>query len=430
MRFAPAGAIVCFMRYLASFSFLAATSLLIGCGADDTPTELQGLGFDLSVESNSGQDACTFDCARPTLYLEKATEASIEFIYGVPGRLERGTLVADGDAFKLESPLSLSKDPYDAGFACSSYADLSSGTFDFSDHDGDGKIDLVLTGAYGGMACGDDYEFAFDGTLTMKGSPDTTAPSVRSYFSSRPLDPIDLVTWEPLRSGATASLEAPSGTSIPLVPKLVDGFVMGFESDVILALGASHAIQLDGVDLVGQGPAAQDPLTTMSDPGILPEDGFESGTLLGVSHDDSALVPAIVGDYFGVPVPNGQAALHAGFVTYMHLARKSGATRIVMNVRKIVESCGDPTQSEPSLVFTAGVVGTSARVEKSVSLGSGTTSVATSADCTAAVSDVQSIEIPVNEPGSDVILVIECGSAGYFGAFNDAQAIIDDVRME
>jgi hypothetical protein len=115
-------------------------------------------------------------------------------------------------------------------------------------------------------------------TAVLSAVPDASPPELAGpWFPSwNPLEPVMLNVSEPLWPGAMVSLRCGAIASIALATQ---GSV--FSSNVALAPGDACALVIqDLVDLAGNAAPGSSPLLppfTVVDPGVFPQDGFESG---------------------------------------------------------------------------------------------------------------------------------------------------------
>jgi hypothetical protein len=191
------------------------------------------------------------------------------------------------------------------------------------DTDDDGSVDLVQGTATGNIA-GLDVLDAGRFTATLEGTLDTTPPrlTVRGPTSNQSvLGDLVVEASEPLPPGARVFMTSDTdGTRIDLLPfpedqPAITAFVP--PSDVLLPF--SHTMRLEVLpqveDLAGNVGTLDTPsITTIADPQLFAQDGFEAGANVTLSGDASLVasvdsVPAITGGTSLLLEPGGSATM-------------------------------------------------------------------------------------------------------------------------
>ncbi len=152
---------------------------------------------------------------------------------------------------------------------------------------------------------------------------------------------------------------------------------------------------------------------------MLQQDGFESGSLVGVSGSQVT----IVNDYQGIPAISGTKMLYVppGTSAILHLQRLGTESAVSLQARKVSECYA----GQGALSLAAGAVGGtvhSGKVWKPT--------MQTVADAgTLHVSDIEQLGLPLFDPGKDI--VVNVYGESYFGAgCASAGILIDDLKLE
>jgi hypothetical protein len=149
-------------------------------------------------------------------------------------------------------------------------------------------------------------------SASMVGVPDATGPQLSVVPSGEvhPLAFTGIVADELLPIGTTAALDG-AGTSLALASAMSSGApgVSAFSlPDKALAFGASYSlrVQPDAVDLAGNKTAALPSFSTLPDPGLFAQDGFEGpiqAYMTGFAAVSSGAAPPIPAGATAVAVP-------------------------------------------------------------------------------------------------------------------------------
>jgi hypothetical protein len=200
------------------------------------------------------------------------------------------------------------------------YETMTLETFDTDDN---GSVDLVqgtATGSVGGLDIFDAGQF----TATIKGTLDTTPPrlTVRGPTTNQlVLGDLVVEASEPMPAGARVFMTSDTdGARIDLLPFPQDQpAIMSFvpPPDVLLPFGDTMRLEvLPRVeDLAGNVGSLDTPsITTIADPQLFAQDGFETGANVTLSGDASLVasvdsVPAITGGTSLLLEPGGSATL-------------------------------------------------------------------------------------------------------------------------
>lgn len=398
-------------------------------GASDASTEeagppsLKGLSFDIKIpKDDAGFSWCIGQCDHTTVYVENVLAHRIDVIWGTPASAAKASLEPDGAKWKLMAPVLLGSQPA-AHVMCLSQSSLETATFDFADHDKDGALDLVIQGHQSSKYCSDDYSTTSEGDVVLTGRLDATPPSVMPVQGPIPgIDGLEVVFSEPIAATASASMSAPgAGEPFGMLAKVDNGYVVGFSSDVVLGLGLKYTATFVGQDLAAVGTPAPVSVDVLADFGVLAQDGFESGSMQGISPSSG---PAIVDASGGLTPITGQRTLYvpAGTRTLLRLQRAGSEKNLVMNVRKLSECYGDGP-----LDIIVAVIGSSVRQSVGVSLGTATT-VQLEAG-TIQVGELTPIQAALEGSGKDVLVSILGDRYQGAGCLRIA-CLIDDVKLQ
>jgi hypothetical protein len=346
---------------------------------------------------------------------------SLSAFLGANGTMLKGSFdrAMDG-SLSLAAPVHFDEAP-GLGDCSATSIGFDSLTLHAQDTDGDGQLDH-LTGVGTGSTTflfgdeEDETKLAF----SLDGVPDQTAPSIDTGNDAHsPLDPIVLKVSEPLES-ATLSL---AGT--PVVdfqgPAANDALIQ-LTTDRVLPFSGSWTLAGTARDFAGLQLEVGGAFTTLADPGLFAQDGFEG--LLAATLTNGA---AVVDGTSGITMPSGTRALLVppnGSAT-LHLAGPaSGFKQLTMTFVKLsqVAAGGGVVTAEVA------VIGGSKR---------STTYLEPKGSETAAISNQQwklespptVLSVPLQEQGTDVAVrfsVIECGGM----PCPPSALVIDDLKLE
>jgi hypothetical protein len=218
-----------------------------------------------------------------------------------------------------------------------------------------GSTDAATTGALVGTATGSMVYYQTDEmqtgqfTANLSGVPDTVPPQLAGpWFTSwNPLEPVVLDVSEPLWPGAMLGLACGAIARIDLSP------FPRISSNVTLAPGDTCTLAIrDLVDLAGNAATGPSPLPPFMvlDPGVFPQDGFESGqggTLEGnaeLTMDASRIAGQQSLRLFGAP--HGVGRFTARLVV------PTGATKVLATLVEAPNFLGTRQQVQVDLGFS------------------------------------------------------------------------------
>jgi hypothetical protein len=253
-------------------------------------------------------------------------------------------------------------------------------------------------------------------------APDRTPPTLKIYGSpGSPLYTPNALASEPLALGATFKLVG--SPPLEFVPVVTDGTIVGFNpaAKIIFPFAGVWKAVVTGVDLAGlpiQQPADYE---TIADPGIFPQDGFESAT----GHE---IVTSV-----GTLSMTG-ASLLTNSSKLLHLERATGQSTLRFTVRLLVSAeHGYPADGYVS----AGTIG-GTRIDQAISFPAQT--IATADVEWKYASSLIEGSLLLDDPGVDVVVDFRppsvtpgpasCVSAENLHCFTRAALLIDDVRLE
>lgn len=297
------------------------------------------------------------------------------------------------------------------------------------DDDSDGIADRLEGSGLGAVdqQCADDCPppLPTDPVIvTLSGKPDRSPPKLGGLPSTAlsPLDSVTVLVNEALKSAAL-TLEGTS--TVPL-----DGRVDGVPQKVlftskVLPFGGQWQISGHGEDFAGLPlDLSAATLTTIADPGILTQDGFETEPLASLGAGISRISTSS-----GLPIPGGDHALFIppGERARFHLKRTDGSTKASLSVVGL-----SGARSEvPELGFDAAVIGGTARLrEGSAPIA---VSVPTTHDTWTKASEPRTFQFELEDAGDDVVVEIRAtgGPCGWLPPCAPVGAlIIDDLRLE
>ena len=229
-------------------------------------------------------------------------------------------------------------------------------TLTASDQNGDGIADRIdgTADAQLDITCG-DCTYNDDVALTLTGQPDSAPP--RLNVPTVPVNPLDALTFavsEPLESVKLA-LAGTSNIAIDTPSIAADGsrtWLVDFPIPQVLPFSGRWQVTGSGQDFASHPLNLSGAvLTTLDDPGVLAQDGFE-GTLNATLAGDAE----VVGVASGLPIPNGKQALLVppNSSATLHLVRLPSQHQLTATV---VALTNDTYNGSPYGAFEAGVVG-------------------------------------------------------------------------
>jgi hypothetical protein len=286
---------------------------------------------------------------------------------------------------------------------------------------GDTPYDIRGRGKANGQFIQGDVGYNVDLSFELSGSPDVKKPAFVPVTNHHPLDAISLAATEPVTSATTVALGSATG-SIPLSVSNPSGSLSLFTSPLVLPFGASFAVEATGNDLIGLPFASNlPPVTTLADPGLFAQDGFEAPPKALLSGD--AQVVSAVGSVSAISGARSLFVPQLASAT-LHLARASGTSKLSFSARSFSPVSGFAQLAPPVQVA---VVGGSTRVAPSSGAGTGT--IATGDPKWAYAGEPQQVSLPLSESGSDVVVRIQPAFCAGFCPIGQA-VLIDDLRVE
>lgn len=398
-----------------------------GGGADVTePASLVGRAFAIEIPpDDAGHPWCNGDCTPATALVKAIDGSTMELVWGATGRVATVQLSGSGSTWLLDGTIQL-------GFLeethvmCLNDTKLGPATFDFADRDGDGVADLRIDGHQVSMHCADDYTMSSSSEVSLVGRP--TARLANAVVPAAPFEPVHGVAIdmdEPLDAAATASLVPQGGgAAIPLGPRTMGGYVVGFDTKTVLPLGGRYTVQIAGKDFAGAGTPNPASFDVLDDFGVLVQDGFESGSTAGIRG------AAIVEELQGVPALHGTRMLYVapGEPALLRLRRTANESSVVMDVRKLDQCFG--AFGEGPIALDVAVVGGAHVQSGSIVLGADPTTVpAGDAGGGFQLGELQTVTVPLVDGGEDVLVYLL--GASYYGAgCSRAGALLDDVALK
>ncbi len=359
-----------------------------------------------------------------TVLVSHQTETSLELVWGSTGRAQTVELTRSGSEWQLSGKLLLGRIKTWQYAMCPDETHLGPATFEFADHDRDGKLDLLIAGYQVSNICEDDYTMGHEGDVTLIGRPVPRAAKALGPASAiEPMHGVSIKLDKPMEQSATASLvPIAGGPSVQLTPTTEEQWVVGFSTKHVFAPGMAYTAEFSGNDFVGLAAPASIEVKLIDDFGVLAQDGFESGSTSGIW--GAELV-----DSWHVPVISGARMLQVvpGKPAILHLQRTGSEQNVVLKARKYDDACFIPGW-DGSFGISAGVVGASQTHGAALELGSSPETVALDGG-SVLVGELQTITIAVPESGSDVLVYLL--GEKYLGAgCAVAGAIVDDVLLQ
>ncbi len=394
------------------------------------PQELVGIAFELSIPeevSSTSEPWCSEDCRPATVAVTAASETTLQAVWGRPGHAQLFSLSASGDTWTLDEGILLGtrNGPY---AICNNPSELRSAEFSFVRSD-KGEVVVTIDGHASHRRCEDDTGATYEFDLLIPGVPDRRPATVAAWSRVQdPLEGVALYLDKPLIADSSAQLDpVQGGDLLPLVPIDEAGWVVGFSTSRVLPIHSVYLLSVDGTDLGGVGTPPSVEIRTLNDFGVLPQDGFESGQMVGFRWDARFQAPAIVDSYLGaIEAITGERMLliPRGARTMLRLQRAPEHTGVSMNLR-IVNNClaGDP---KGAVKVTWAVVGSDHREVQSVSAAE--TSLV-ELEPPMEVGEVQRLELPLTGSGEFVLVALE--GDWYEGAgCRSVTTLVDDVMTE
>lgn len=407
---------------------LAAGLVSAACTGGGSSLARSSWEVSLPLTVTSMQRPFPLSCSALTFTMHLEPQAvGLDATLGYNGRVTSGQLVPKDGAYELVAPLPL-PGRTECGEASFGMTRLS---LHAADGSGDGVADLISGqgDGTGTMPLDDEiYRFAF--SFELSGTPDVTRPTLIAPGMLHPLDGVRLAASEALAPSSQLSLQGSPSVSLQ-----ADGAGVGpigiLLSDRILPFSGTWTVMGAAEDLIGLPIETGIQVTSLTDPGLFAEDGFEGATL-AATLTGSAQVVSNVGS---LPALSGGKSLQVsiGSSATLHLARPPGAT----TVRLVSRSLRTPSYCffgglgiggvDPPPV-TVGVIGGVSRPRPEArSTG---VSVAVQDSPVNYAGPPQEVSVPLDEPGSDVVVRI-APPINLNGTYcYPAGVLIDDLRVE
>ena len=378
-----------------------------------------GEAFDLSVPP--GSSWCVGACVPATALVTGFADGNLQLVWGRTGHATVLSLSSTNGTFALGSPVVLGEAKTWEYARCTNTSTLTSATFTFT---GEGpNRTLSIAGRVTAVRCSDDYTTSGDWDASLSGKVDQRTPI--AYGPSANADPhagLSINLDKPMAAGSTVTVTPSGSPSFTMAARTESGYVVGFDSDMIMPLGQSFHAKFSGLDLVGMGTPSDIEWSSLSDFGVLATDGFESGSTSGISG-------GTVVDSYGVPALSGRKMLRVapGVGVLLHLAAVPGAERVVLDIRVLNECSAGTGPSQVGIAAKVGVMGSAGAEETTVSIGNTTsTTVATGSS---RVGELTSLTLPLPTGAGDVL--VQLLGANYVGAgCMRIGALVDNVRLQ
>jgi hypothetical protein len=265
-----------------------------------------------------------------------------------------------------------------------------------------------------------DVELSFSGTL------DATAPALAVPVEA--LNPITRLSMSASEALASANVQL-TGTSPPVALTLSaaqqgDALTQLF-TEQVLPFSGSWQLSGSAADFAGHPLALGQTLTTLADPGIFAQDGFEGAlnALLDAGatvSDDTATVKPITGSHSLQIQDSHQATLH--------LKRSAAQQNLVFSAVEFYVPNQQVPASGTQFGGYAAVVGGTHRSSLSWSF--------TVNSASTNQSNPTTVTVPLTDPGSDVVvnLMAPASTTGPYGPDGPHYAVpsllIDDLHLE
>lgn len=393
-------------------------------GPVDPPGSLlQNRTFNILIPSTDAGQWCQGDCTPATLFIEKGTDTSLEAVWGSTGSAARITLARGDGVWELTGTLLLGKVRTWSHAMCDNETVLGPAKFRFLDLDHDNRVDVAIEGHQSSKYCSDDYSMVSEGEVALEGRRDERVPiQIGPEQGFEPVHGFGMDMDKPMEKASTAILEPQGGgESINLVPREMNGFVVGFDTTRVLPLGITYLAKITGKDFGGIGTPMDRPFQTMGEFGSLAQDGFESGSMEGIHG-------ANIVESYGVPALQGSRMLQvpAGAQALLHLERTATESGLTMSVRKYVACYG--MQFDGAFSLEAGLVGANGTHAGAVTLGANPTQAEVEGK-TIVIGELQKVSIDLPEPGKDVLVYMK--GDDYQGAgCSMVGVLLDDVKLQ
>jgi hypothetical protein len=297
--------------------------------AEVGPEPRVGEAFDISVPSDSAW--CVGACQPATALVTGFANGDLQLVWGRTGHATVLSLSSTNGTFTLGSPVVLGESMGWQYARCEDTSTLTSATFTFA---GEGSNrTLSIAGRVTAVRCSDDYTTSGDWDVSLSGKADHRTPI--AYGPGANADPyagLSINLDKPMAADSTVTVTPSGGPSFTMAARTESGYVVGFDSDMIMPVGQSFHATFSGLDLAGVGTPSDIEWSSLPDFGVLATDGFESGSTSGISG-------GTVVDSYGVPAISGQKMLRAapGVSVLLRLAAVPGAQQVLLDIRVLNE---------------------------------------------------------------------------------------------
>jgi len=288
------------------------------------------------------------------------------------------------------------------------------------DDDKDGIADrLVGTGA-GALeeSCGDCY-YNKPVDVRLSGKPDRTPPNLAQLA---PLNPIDVLTVSTSEALKSATLALSGSSAVPLSADNALTPLITFSTPAVLPFSGTWTITGAGQDFAGHMlDLSSTTFTTLADPGIFAQDGFETEPKAELSSGCKWVDASS-----GLPIPNGSRALllPPGNVATFHLRRSAASSTVSARVVAL----GNGDDQGAWLQFETAVIDGQERSAEFSTLEVGTLS--TSAADWSRASAAKTVQLPLKEPGSEVVVRLTAQACTGGPCPVPGAVLVDELKLE
>ena len=288
------------------------------------------------------------------------------------------------------------------------------------DDDRDGIADRLVGTGDGALeeSCG-DCSYSKPVSLMFSGKPDRTPPKLAVPAT---LNPIDLLTVSASEALKSATLSLSGSNAVPLPADSPPTPVITFSTSAVLPFSGAWTIAGAGEDYAGLPlDLSNATLTTIADPGIFAQDGFETEPKADLSSGCQWVDASS-----GLPIPNGSRALllPPGNVATFHLQRTAASSAVSARVLAL----GNLSSDGAWLKFDAAVIGGQERSEDFSSLEVGT--LATSSVDWSRASAPKTVQLALKEAGSEVVVRITAYACNNGPCPIPGALLIDELALE
>jgi hypothetical protein len=425
---------------------LAACVIAAACGQPERPAVLLTTSsWDVVLTVTSAGPSTPFglpvSCPPVafTMHLDPDGSERLKATLGRDGQVMVGSLVENGDSYGLGADMADIALPSPGGCGSQGFS-MTQLALRGTDANGDRIAEALSgSGAGSGLDVVGDQGYAFPFTFELSGTPDVTAPHLLVPADVlNPLDVVSLPASEPLALASQLNLEGTTSVSLDAeaspqgIPGVSSAAVAGFTTSHILPFSGSWSIVGNAPDLAGLPLDPPAPVTTLADPGLFAEDGFEGAALAAATTGDVRVVTGVG----ALPALSGTQSLFAapGASVTLHLARPAGTWTVRFAARALApapasSSASPQYDSVPSV--RAGVVGgTSRPYATSVAAGD---AAATGDPTWVSAGPLGDVTIPIDEVGDDIVVRIAPRSSNGCVGLCPPPApawLIDDLRIE